>query len=98
MRLRRARSDDSERLLELWERSVRATHHFLAEGDILALRPLVAQELASQAVDWWVLVSAAQALIGFLGFASDTIEALFIDPDHSGRGQAHCWWRTHRVS
>ena len=86
MRLRRAGSDDSGRLLELWERSVRATHHFLAEGDILALRPLVAQELASQAVDWWVLVSAAQALIGFLGFASDTIEALFIDPDHSGRG------------
>jgi putative acetyltransferase len=33
-----------------------------------------------------VLVSATEALIGFLGFASDTIEALFIDPDHYGQG------------
>jgi putative acetyltransferase len=84
--VRRARVEDRERLLELWERSVRATHPFLEESDVVALRPLVAEELASDAVDWWVLVSATEALIGFLGFASDTIEALFIDPDHHGQG------------
>lgn len=86
MHVRSARVDDRERLLEVWERSVRATHHFLEEGDVEALRPLVAEELASDAVDWWVLVSAAETPIGFLGFASDTIEALFIDPDHRGHG------------
>jgi putative acetyltransferase len=86
MRVRPARVEDRERLLELWERSVRATHHFLEDRDVVALRPLVAEELASDAVDWWVLVSATEALIGFLGFASDTIEALFIDPDHHGQG------------
>jgi putative acetyltransferase len=84
--VRPARVEDRERLLELWERSVRATHHFLEDSDVVALRPLVAEELASDAVDWWVLVSATEALIGFLGFASDTIEALFIDPDHHGQG------------
>jgi len=84
--VRPARVEDRERLLELWERSVRATHHFLDDSDVVALRPLVAEELASDAVDWWVLVSATEALIGFLGFASDTIEALFIDPDHHGQG------------
>jgi putative acetyltransferase len=84
--VRPARVEDRERLLELWERSVRATHHFLEDSDVVALRPLVAEELASGAVDWWVLVSATEALIGFLGFASDTIEALFIDPDHHGQG------------
>jgi putative acetyltransferase len=84
--VRPARVEDRERLLELWERSVRATHHFLEDSDVVALRPLVAEELASGAVDWWVLVSATEALIGFLGFASDTIEALFIDPDHRGQG------------
>jgi putative acetyltransferase len=78
--------EDRERLVDLWERSVRATHHFLEDSDVVALRPLVAEELASDAVDWWVLVSATEALIGFLGFASDTIEALFIDPDHHGQG------------
>jgi putative acetyltransferase len=86
MHVRPARVEDRERLLELWERSVRATHHFLEDNDVVALRPLVAEELASGAVDWWVLVSATEALIGFLGFASDTIEALFIDPDHHGQG------------
>jgi putative acetyltransferase len=86
MHVRPARVEDRERLLELWERSVRATHHFLEDSDIVALRPLVAEELASNTVDWWVLVSATEALIGFLGFASDTIEALFIDPDHHWQG------------
>ena len=86
MHVRPARVVDRERLLELWERSVRATHHFLEDSDVVALRPLVAGELASEAIDWWVLLSGAGVVIGFLGFASDTIEALFIDPDHHGRG------------
>jgi len=70
----------------LWERSVRATHHFLADSDVVALRPLVAEELASDAVDWWVLESVAEVLIGFLGVANDTIEALFLDPSHHRQG------------
>jgi putative acetyltransferase len=86
MHVRPARVEDRDRLLEVWERSVHATHHFLENSDVVALRPLVAEELASDAVDWWVLVSATETMIGFLGFASDTIEALFIDPDHHGQG------------
>src|SRR5215208_2462266 len=86
MHVRPARVEDRERLLELWERSVRATHHFLEDSDVVALRPLVAEELASDALDWWVLVSGAGTPIGFLGFANDTIEALFIDPDYHGQG------------
>jgi putative acetyltransferase len=86
MQVRRARPDDNGRLLDLWQRSVRATHHFLEESDVLALHPLVAQELGSDAVQWWVLLSEGEALIGFLGFANDTIEALFIDPEHFGQG------------
>ena len=86
MYVRPARAEDRERLLKLWERSVRATHHFLEDSDIVALRPLVAEELASDVVDWWVLLSAKEALVGFLGFASNTIEGLFIDPDHHGQG------------
>jgi len=86
MRVRRPRVEDRERLLALWERSVRATHDFLSEGDIVALRPAVAEELASDALEWWVLVSAEDAPIGFLGFANDAVEGLFIDPDHFGIG------------
>jgi len=85
-RVRRARVDDRGPLLELWERSVRATHQFLGDRDVVALRPLVAEELASNAFDWWVLESGAGVLMGFLGFARDTIEGLFIDPDHRRQG------------
>ena len=86
MHVRPARAEDRARLLELWERSARATHHFLDDSDVVTLRPLVAEELASDAIDWWVLLSAAEIPIGFLGFANDAIEALFIDPDHHRRG------------
>ena len=85
MQVKRARAADREQLLDLWERSVRATHHFLEDRDVIALRPLVAEELASEAFDWWVLESEAVS-IGFLGFANDKIAALFIDPDRHGNG------------
>jgi putative acetyltransferase len=87
MHVRPARPEDRERLLELWEHSVRATQRFLTEGDVAALRPLVAEELTSDALEWWVLLSAAGALVGFLAFARNTIEGLFIHPDHQGQGR-----------
>ena len=86
MQVRPARPEDRAAMLDLWERSVRATHDFLGEGDIVALRPLVAQGLASDAVGWWVLAPDAGAVAGFLGYTPGTIEALFIDPDRFGQG------------
>jgi putative acetyltransferase len=85
MNVRCARPDDRDQLLDLWERSVRATHHFLAESDIVGLRPLVAEELSSEKIDWWVL-EEANTPVGFLGFANDAIEGLFVDPEQRGRG------------
>jgi putative acetyltransferase len=85
VRVRPARHDDRPRMLELWERSVRATHHFLEEQDVEMLRPLVVEELATDTIDWWVLL-ADEFIFGFLGFAHDAIEALFIDPGQHGQG------------
>lgn len=85
VRVRPARSDDRPRMLELWERSVRATHLFLEEEDVEKLRPLVADELETDSIDWWVLLSD-ESVFGFLGFAHDAIEALFIDPGHHRQG------------
>ena len=47
---------------------------------------LVADELMSDRIDWWVLESATDLLLGFVGFANDSIEGLFIDPNHRGQG------------
>jgi putative acetyltransferase len=84
--IRPARDADRDALLVLWERSVRATHDFLTEEDIGFLRPLVGQALASGALEVWVLVSAADAPLGFLGMAGDRIEALFLAPEQRGGG------------
>ncbi len=37
----RVANDEAARLVEVWEASVRATHHFLSETDIQFLKPLV---------------------------------------------------------
>ena len=86
MQVRHARVEDRQPLLAIWERSVRATHDFLEEHDIVALRPLVALELASDVVQWWVLVDARDEPLGFLGYTDDTIAGLFIDARHARRG------------
>lgn len=85
-RIRPARADDHEQMLDLWERSVRATHGFLAESDIVTLRPLVAAEFNGADVEWWVLASDDDRPIGFLGYSPHTIEGLFLDPAHHGAG------------
>ena len=36
VRVRPARAEDRERMLDLWERSVRATHHFLTQADVVS--------------------------------------------------------------
>jgi hypothetical protein len=37
--------EDYPRVVEVWEASVRATHHFVTESDIEIFRPLVFDEL-----------------------------------------------------
>ena len=73
-------------LIALWERSVRATHHFLGEDDIVALRPLVAEALGGGALELWVLVGDDDVPVGFIGLDGDDISALFLEPTWRGRG------------
>jgi putative acetyltransferase len=85
--IRPVRESDRSSLVPIWERAVRATHHFLGAADIENLRPLVAEELSHGSMDLWVLVSASDIPLGFIGIADDRIEALFLDPAAHGRGE-----------
>jgi putative acetyltransferase len=84
--IRPATATDADVLLALWERSVRATHDFLSEADIVALRPDVARALGDERLDLWVLADTDDVPIGFMGLAGDDIAALFLEPAHRGRG------------
>src|SRR5580765_7117356 len=84
--VRHARAADLDTLVALWERSVRATHDFLTEADIVALRPLVPEALSDDALELWVLTDRANVPIGFMGLAGHDIAALFLEPARSGQG------------
>jgi putative acetyltransferase len=71
----------------IWLRSVRATHGFLGEAEIQNLLPLVREELAAESeLELWILADHEDQPVGFMGLIGASLEALFLDPDHRGRG------------
>jgi hypothetical protein len=55
MRIRAAQPTDRDALLDIWLRSVRATHTFLTEEDIQFYLPFVRAALESSELEVWVL-------------------------------------------
>lgn len=76
---------DRERLFEVWESAVRATHGFLAEPDIDELKPQVRQALAEFA-PIHVLRDEDGRAFAFLGVAGPMIEMLFVHAAYRGHG------------
>lgn len=74
-----------EQLLGVWESSVRATHLFLSEEEIMRIRQYVPQAI------WEVskLVIAQNdkgRLCGFMGIAGQYLEMLFVADEERGKG------------
>jgi putative acetyltransferase len=86
MNIRRAIPTDRDLLLEIWERSVRATHTFLSEDDVQSFRPLVRDYLAADQSEFWVLCSEADVVVGFMGLSGNKMESLFLAPEFHRRG------------
>jgi hypothetical protein len=96
--IRRSQPADCPVLVALWERSVRATHGFLAGADIAHYRPLVAEILAGDSLELWVLTDTSKIPIGFLGLSAHAIEALFLEPAVKGEGTVAAWFGTYNNS
>ena len=71
-------------MLGIWESSVRASHHFLTERDILRLMPQ-AEEALRQIETLW-MVKDVRRPIGFMGVQERKIEMLFLHPDYFRKG------------
>ncbi len=71
-------------VIEVWEASVRATHHFLREEDIEYFKPLILNTYLD-AVELRCVRNNQNRIIGFLGVADDNLEMLFIEPKHRGQ-------------
>lgn len=71
-------------LLQLWARSVRASHNFLTAEDIAKLYQQLEAEWLD-AVEIWVLEDDKK-IVGFIGFDDNRVEMLFIDQPYFGQG------------
>lgn len=86
MNIRRSVPTDREALVDIWLRSVQATHSFLTEQDIQSLLPPTRDYLTSDEPELWVLCSNTEEVMGFMGLSEGKIDALFLAPEFQGRG------------
>jgi putative acetyltransferase len=77
--------EDYPAMADVWEASVRATHHFLGEDDIQFFKPLILNEYFKQ-VTLLCTRDERSFINGFIGIADGKIEMLFLHPDSRGKG------------
>lgn len=74
-----------DRLLEVWERSVKATHTFLSSGEVEAIKAYVPQALRE--VPRLIVGEDEKGVpAGFLGADGQRLEMLFLLPEARGKG------------
>ncbi|MFS7388293.1 GNAT family N-acetyltransferase [Carnobacterium maltaromaticum] len=74
---------DYAQIIQVWKRSVLATHHFLKPEDMSSIEAEIRYWLPKMNVQVW---SQSEKMIGFSAVSEDTLEMLFIDPNQIGKG------------
>ena len=82
--IRTASEADFDVLTDLWERSARSSHAFMADEEFVELRPRI-RDLLLPSMDVWVAESGGETL-GFVGARDDHVELLYIAPEAQGHG------------
>ena len=77
-------STDFSVLVEIWERSVRASHGFLDEKAIMEIKQALIPDYFPN-VSLYVAYDQDR-IVGFIGLSDNRIEMLFIDGNMRGRG------------
>lgn len=76
---------DIDEILDTWESSVRATHDFLSEEDIISIKPQVVE--GAKYVSELLCVRDKQGIIkAFMGIHDFKIEMLFVSNQSRGNG------------
>lgn len=74
-----------EELVSVWEKSVRATHHFLSDTEINQIKEYVPTALAN--VEHLIMINDEScSAIGFMGVENNRLEMLFLTPSERGKG------------
>lgn len=75
---------DISRAVEVWEASVRATHHFVRDEDIQMFRPMVRDALR-EIVDTACVRDEHGQVTGFVAVVDGKVEMLFLHSDARGQ-------------
>lgn len=78
-------TDLIERLLLIWESSVRATHDFLSDEEINNIKKYVPDALKN-IEHLIILEDTSKQPLGFMGISNQTLEMLFIADKNRGKG------------
>lgn len=71
-------------LLKIWEASVRATHDFLSEAEIVQIKEYVPQAL--EGVKHLMIAEESGRPVAFMGIEDHRLEMLFLSPEERGKG------------
>ncbi len=82
--IRRSRTGDVARVIEIWRGAVDATHDFLAAADREEIDAAACAYLAEASL--WVLVDEADRPMAFSAVTGSNMDALFVAPEARGRG------------
>ena len=83
--LENATAADYPEIVEVWEASVRATHHFLEEEHIQFFKPLILRDYLKM-VDLRIVRNDEKRIVAFLGVADSNLEMLFLHPSSIRKG------------
>jgi len=73
-------------LLDVWESSVRATHHFLKGNDIEVFKKIIQEKNVFSHVNLTCARDMNNNILGIMGVSQDKLEMLFIDARFIRRG------------
>ena len=84
MNIQSVTKENYQKLINVWEASVRATHDFLPEEKIAELKSVILEQYFDS-VDLFCFKDSNDRIVGFIGVADSKIEMLFVDPDYIGQ-------------
>ncbi|MDR1461243.1 MAG: GNAT family N-acetyltransferase [Campylobacteraceae bacterium] len=73
-----------EKIILIWEESVKATHHFLTDEDIAKIKLDVIKYLPCLKI--YACKDSKAKILGFIGIFEKKIEMLFVSPKYIGKG------------
>lgn len=82
--IHKVKKKEYSEIIKVWEASVRATHDFLLEEDIIYFQPCILKEYL-KAVNLRCTKNATNKITGFLGASGQNLEMLFIHPEFRGK-------------